>query len=467
MSVLLVQRMGFRDAITAQLAQTMALLELPISDLEARVTQELAANPALEVVAEGRCPQCGRRLRQLPCPVCKHSLASAGDLEVCLSSRPWREAGQPTRNPGGEHLETAERRAPETLPDHVMRQVGPMLDVADQPIAAYLLTNLDDRGFLLEAPAVTAEALHVSLDRVESVLNAIRHADPPGLGAQNVRECLLLQLELLEEEGRGHALARAILTNHWDTLGRYDLGSTAHELEVSRQEVEAAIAFIRGNLTPYPAYLGWHTDSNLASSEVIACGPPDAAITRLEDDRGERLQIEVFTPIAGWLRVAPAFKTALSDCPRMEQSCWEPYIARARQFVTSLRYRNGTLSRLLLLLVREQRQFVLGGVLRPMTRAELAPQLGLHESTISRTVAHKQVALPSGRILPLTSFFDRSLPVRQAMKLIITTETQPLADDEIAARLAEQGYRVARRTITKYRAAEGIPPAAARAMVAG
>jgi RNA polymerase sigma-54 factor len=116
-------------------------------------------------------------------------------------------------------------------------------------------------------------------------------------------------------------------------------------------------------------------------------------------------------------------------------------------------------------IAREQRQFILGrkSDLKPLTRAGLAEQLGLHESTVSRAVADKLVALPGGRIISLAQFFDQSLAVRQALKAVVATEDKPLSDDEIAQRLGEQGFPVARRTVTKYRAMEGISSAVERA----
>jgi RNA polymerase sigma-54 factor len=120
--------------------------------------------------------------------------------------------------------------------------------------------------------------------------------------------------------------------------------------------------------------------------------------------------------------------------------------------------------RMLEILVRQQREFILNGdrFLEPMTRARLATEIGVHESTISRAVSHKSVALPDGRIIPLDRFFDRSLSVRDRIKEMVNQEPRPLTDDEIVDRLRRVGIQVARRTVAKYRAIEGILPARLR-----
>jgi len=115
-------------------------------------------------------------------------------------------------------------------------------------------------------------------------------------------------------------------------------------------------------------------------------------------------------------------------------------------------------------IVDQQREFILEGdrQLLPMTRAELADRIGVHESTVSRAVANKGIALPNGRIVPLARFFDRSLSVRDRIKELVQQERKPLTDDEIAAALRREGVRIARRTVAKYRSIEGILPARLR-----
>jgi RNA polymerase sigma-54 factor len=133
-------------------------------------------------------------------------------------------------------------------------------------------------------------------------------------------------------------------------------------------------------------------------------------------------------------------------------------------FVKCLQQRNNTMRRMMQILVAHQREFILSGDrhLTPMTRARLAEEIGVHESTVSRAVANKGIALPDGRIIPLARFFDRSLSVRDRIKEIVRQEPKPLTDEQIASILERQGVNIARRTVAKYRAIEGILPARLR-----
>ena len=133
----------------------------------------------------------------------------------------------------------------------------------------------------------------------------------------------------------------------------------------------------------------------------------------------------------------------------------------ANLFVKCLQQRNNTISRLIQRLAVIQRDFIIHGDahLKPLTRAELAEELEVHELTISRAVSSKTAQVPSKRIIPLSMFFDRSLHVRTVVKNIIDQEQKPLSDTQIARMLSNEGFEVARRTVAKYRAMEGILPA--------
>lgn len=453
---------------TAHMAQTMHLLLRNTLELEAEIAQELAQNPALEVVDELRCPECGRRLRRLPCPTCSQHHADS-DLTVFFSPRGSLNAGRfnyrgdPNDRDDDENLALQRIEQPVSLADYVLRQVGPTLESDDERrIARYILDRLDDNGLLPEHPAEIARYLHVPLADVEAVLARIQQCDPPGVAATSRTECLLLQLDSLAETCVVPPLCRPLVSDegHWHALAHAHYDTLAHALHSTPAQVIAAAEFIRANLTPYPARANWGP-----GSERTVVSPPDAAIYPNPNRTDGGLIIEIFTPGNGYLRVSPEIKALLRQLPDNDDfATWRGYVDRATLLTKCLQQRNHTLRRILTFLVTKQRAYVTGhdSDLTPLTRATIADELGLHESTVSRAVANKFVALPNGKVVPLSKFFDRSLAVRTALSEIIADEPHALSDNELADRLREQGYVVARRTVAKYRQMLGILPASMR-----
>jgi RNA polymerase sigma-54 factor len=450
------QAFSLRTQFTAQLAQTMRLLQLSTADLATLIESELAANPALEVATESQCARCGRRLRTLACPICDRRSATADEPIVYLSTRsaPGRDTA---------FSDEIELRATETLAEYVWRQIVPALTIEDQPLADFLLASLDEHGFLRDTPQTYAQILNAPLDRVRAVLLLIQRADPVGVGARDVRESLLIQLNSLEGSEAKHVLARTLIADHWEQLGHQQWKQLASQLHVTSAAIEAAVNFMRRNLTPYPAQAYW--GNRRGQPAEVTYAEPDVAIHAPLNGRDEPLSIELFSPVAGWLRVNEAFKAARDDYPSADRQRLTECVEQAELLVRGLQQRTSTLQRVLEAIGREQRAYLMGTEAgpKPMTRARLAQQLSLHESTVSRAVADKLVALPNGRIVPLDHFFDQSLAARRALKAIIAAEERPLTDDELVRHLAEQGYVIARRTVVKYREIENIPPAPERA----
>lgn len=183
-----------RQQATAHLAKTMTYLQLPSAELEAALMKEVDQNPALEIVEELRCPGCGRRLRQLPCPACA---APRGDGTAVVYLSPRQPGG--LRDVDGDEAELPEAGMPERLDEHILRQIGPALTLAERPIAAHILAQLDENGFLAETAAEIAAYKRVPLRMVERVLDLVQHADPPGVGARGPQASLLIQLDSLAE----------------------------------------------------------------------------------------------------------------------------------------------------------------------------------------------------------------------------------------------------------------------------
>ena len=458
-----------RHQATAHLAKTMSYLQLSSAELEAALLKEVDQNPALEIVDELRCPGCGRRLRRLPCPTCAVP-NSDGAPVVFLSPR---EPG--TFRPNEREIgDPPEVRMPDRLDEYVLRQIGPALTREERPVAAYILAQLDENGLLPEAPAEIAAFKRVSLRTVAHVLDLIQHAEPLGVGAATSQACLLIQVDSLVEAGQVpdhlRELVRVLIQDHFEGLGKMEYDRIARRLRADRDwqvtpgAIAAAVEFIHRNLTPYPARAFWGEGRAAANADGAAHHAPDVSITLLTDDAGGGLAVEVFAPLSGWLRVNPEFKAAVSECTGEERERWLQTVAEAALVTKCLQQRNHTMRRLMEVIAQGQREFILGGDgdLRPTTRVQIAQHLGLHESTISRAVAGKSVALPDGRVVQLSKFFDRSLSVRDRVRNLIQAENRPLTDDDIAEALANQGVNVARRTVAKYRKMLGILPANVR-----
>jgi RNA polymerase sigma-54 factor len=457
-----VQDQSIRPLTTAHLAQTMSLLVLSNQELRDRVLSEISSNPALELLEERVCPGCHRVLKGTSqCPVCSRGNQD-GEPIVFLSPR---DSIRPTRrNALDDQPMDREPAAPEDLSLHVLQQLAGDLKPEDRSLALYILASLDDDGFLVDHPAIIAQATRTPFPRVQRVLALISSADPVGLATEGPKQALLVQLAQYPAEDMMADLARRMLTQTFSELGRREYDKIAHELGTNVRQIHAATEFIQENLNPYPSRAYWGSGREAAQGDPNVYHTPDIMISRSPSDPFGPLMVEIFSAISGWLRVNPLFKQAMDSKNGEQNEEWSEHLEKANLFVKCLQQRNNTMRKLMELLVTSQREFILDGprYLVPMTRAQLADEIGVHESTISRAVANKSVALPNGKIIPLAKFFDRSLSVRDQIKEIVENELKPLTDDEIASMLQEEGIKIARRTVAKYRAIEGILPARLR-----
>jgi RNA polymerase sigma-54 factor len=457
------QDQSLRPLTTAHLAQTMSLLVLSNVELRDKVLSELSTNPALELLDERKCPGCQRPLRtNTVCPVCSRKQEEEGGPIVFLSPR---DSIRPSRK---RQLEDQpldrEPAAPEDLTTYVMRQLAAELLPEDRRLALYVLASLDEDGFLNDPPAIIAQATRCSLAQVKRVIELINAADPIGLATEGPKQALLVQLNQLSEDNPICDLARRMLNETFSALGRREYDKISHELEVKPSDVREASRFIQENLNPYPARAYWGSGRQPAAGEPNVYHTPDIMVMHNPNEEQGPLVVEIFSPMSGWLRVNPLFRQAMENASKDQADEWSEQLEKANLFVKCIQQRNNTMRRLMQLLVSQQEKFILEGprYLKPMTRAEIAEHVGVHESTISRAVANKSVALPDGRIIPLAKFFDRSLSVRDRIKEIIRNETDPLTDDQIVALLKKDGVKIARRTVAKYRSIEGILPARLR-----
>ena len=452
---------SLRPLTTAHLAQTMTLLSQTVDELRQQIKSELSANPALELIEERYCPNCHRLLPgKGTCPVCSRPQNSAVDEPVVFVS-PSDDFYVHSGETSEEMPEDMYSSSAEDLPAYVLRQIGMELEKQDRIMAAYLLTHLDEDGLLTIPLIEIAQYYHVPVSRIENIRHMIQHADPIGVASSSTQEALLVQLEVLAETRPIPNLAKTIVEHGMDMLCRHQYAELAHSLKVSLRQIKSVSQFISDNLNPYPARSHYGDARQPAKDDVQVYHRPDIIISFLNDDPQNTLVIEIILPINGTLRVNPLFRQAIQQADQEKKDAWKSDLDRASLFVKCLQQRNNTMQRLLFRVAVEQKGYIVSGeeYLKPMTRAQFAKELDVHESTISRAVASKTVQLPNKRIIPMSSFFDRSLNVRTVLRDMISKEARPLSDTELATQLAKRGYLVARRTVAKYRSMEGILPA--------
>src|SRR4030042_378565 len=341
-----------RQVTTAHITQTMSLLELSRAELNEWLNSSLASNPALEVVEPETCPSCRRPLYQPgPCPVC-HPVQD--EPIVFLSSPPSR------RLSADETENLPEPAQPETLADHIMSQLGPELSAEERPIAQYLLARLDDDGLMPEPPLESARFLHVSPQAVEKILRAIQRCDPPGVGALSTVEALLIQTDMLSENGTIPAGVREIVAGHLEELAHGEYAAIAKGLHLSRSAVEEAAHFIKVNLTPYPGRTFFHTGPARAESDPALYREAEMTFPVQPNNLNGPLVVEVYAPLAGRVRVNPEFRQMVRTLTGEEREKWNEKVEEALLIDKCLRQSQNTLMRLASALAAEQRAFILG-----------------------------------------------------------------------------------------------------------
>lgn len=456
-----IQSTALRPLTTAHLAQTMTLLSMTTDELKQEIEAELSTNPALEMLEERRCPTCNRLLGSRgSCPTC--SCPKSDDPEEPVVFVSPREDFTPRAERSEESIPEIDQPAMGAdLPTYVFRQIASELEVEDRPIAAYLLTRLDEDGLLEGSLDEVVRYFHVPAARVEAVLALIQRANPVGVGSRTPQEALLVQVDVLAENQFIPAFTVEIIQQGMDKVSRHQLTELAHQLNAPTRKIQEAVRFISENLNPYPARSYWGDVRQPSRTTVQVYHQPDIIISHLNNDIRNPLVVEIIMPMYGTLRVNPLFRQAVREVEPDKQDAWRSDLERASLLVKCIQQRNHTMQRLMQKVVSIQREAIIHGerYLKQLTRAEISVELEVHESTISRAVSSKTVQLPNGRIIPLATYFDRSLNARTVLCQLIAEEHKPMSDSELAKLLAKEGFEVARRTVAKYRAMEGILPA--------
>lgn len=431
------QLLGVSPALVA----SAQILALSAGELGEMIRQELEENPALEVVEPRGCSRCASaRQRQ-----------RSGCADRCRrTAGPERPLGEPLSS------RAALARDHGSDADRLLAELKLELAPGDHRLAEVLVASLDDHGYITAEPGAIAQWLGVEPNRVRHALDQLQRIGPAGVGARDLRHCLLLQLERLQLERLPRRsdpltatveLAAAVVRDHLQALGSGRYSAIARALGVTRERVVEVRDLIREQLRPFPCYDG--------TRPTHAWTPlPDVIVA----SRGESLGVWLTEPERFGVRVSAAYAALAERGTAAERRQVAAHVRRGDELMAQLRQRWSTLLRVARAAVERQATWVLRGrgARRPLTRAELAAALGIHESTVSRATRARTLLLPCGRVVEMGELFARGDDGREALRELLAQERRPLTDGELVEALAARGHRLARRTVAKYRAQLGL-----------
>lgn len=458
-------RQTIRQKADFRLIAANQVLQKGTLGLRQFIQEELSTNPALELAAELICPSCGSPIRQGQCRFCGLLTEVAEQGGEAADQFPLSLAEQRKLKRRQEQGEVGELAATLSLAEYLRNQAQSLLSPRDYRIADYLIANIGDKGLLeCELEEVCTELGRPAAE-VEHVLAVVQGLDPLGVGARTTQEALLIQIQHLARESEIDPWAEKIVRQCWEDLAYHRYPRIARSLGCTVEQAKESATFIRENLNPYPAsaFVG---PPQQAAAQTIKW--PDIVIHREKDD----YRVEIVESYESELRISDSFlklRRAFSGGGKSnEQNAVAlDALRRACFFLACLKMRKRTLQEVAECVARLQRGYLDTGAeehLRPLTRAKVASLLGKHESTLSRAVADKFVLLPNRRLVPFERFFTPGAAPKSIIIELIRGEGRgrPLTDRQISRILESRGYRVARRTVTKYRLGLRIPPSTQR-----
>ncbi|RQP22833.1 RNA polymerase factor sigma-54 [Piscinibacter terrae] len=463
------------QTLTPRLQHAVRLLQLSSLDFAQEVMDAMGKNPFLEIeepnaesaAASGADNQGMAETSPLTEPAISTTTTSSAEAEAdaAWERESWQNTGGPgnSANSGGDTDGVMEMVAADVdLRQHLHGQVNVMpLSDRDRTLVCAVIESLDDDGYLrlsLDELAEIAE-LDPEVDACEmnTALKLVQSLDPCGVGARNVSECLLLQLECIGDQV-DRELARRIISEHMDKLAQRDIPGLARIFDRDTAHIEVVCERIR-HLDPRP---GWRFGASHVHFVV-----PDVIVKKI---RGQ-WQAQLNPAVVPKVRLNRVYAELFQQHRNAKHAELAAHLQEARWTVRNVEQRFSTILLVTEAILRRQRHFLEYGPLamKPLGLKEIADEVGLHESTVSRVTNNKYMATPSG-VYELKYFFSRAMPtasggacsataIRGVIQDMITAENpmDPLSDAEIARQLARQGLTVARRTVTKYRQMLKVP----------
>ena len=458
-------KVGQSLTMTPQLQQAIKLLQMSSLDLQQEITRVLEENPLLE--REDEIEQ-GSESSEIST---SEQETPVDSIEVAIETD-WSDTNHfdlnrpMTRTASDDEYDSFENRTSEnlTLADHLLWQLNLMpLTERDMLIARVLVDSINSDGFLDadldEITKALAEELEdLEYDEVECVLHQIQSLDPVGIGARGIAESLKIQLAALGLLGGDVSLPLKLVQNHLELLTKKDRSGLKRLLNCNDEELDTALELIR-SLDPKPGSHIGGSDPEYVTPDLIVRRSAEGWVVELNPDALPRVGIN------------QTYQNFIKSGDKSETNDYlKSQLQEARWFVKSLKSRAETLLKVGTCIVDEQIEFFEKGpvAMKPMVLADIADRVEMHESTISRVTTQKYMHTPRGT-LELKYFFSShvgtdgggeasSTAIKEHIKELINHENpkKPLSDNKLSQMLSERGFKVARRTIAKYREMLGI-----------
>lgn len=465
-------RVSQQLAMTPQLQQAIRLLQLSTLELQQEIQLALETNPLLEQEELGSETDSIDSLATTDSSELdtKDALENNDMPEELPLDADWDEiytAGTPSGTSNDysfDELPVYQGETTQTLQDYLIWQsdLTPFTDT-DRAIATAIIDSIDDSGYLTTTISDIHDGIdnpEISLEEVIAVLKRIQHFDPLGVAAQDLKECLLIQLSLYPKETEGLQEAKLIITNHIDLLANRDFRQLGKLTRLKEDALKTAIDLILA-LNPKPGQ-----SINTGESEYVI---PDVLVKKIAG----HWQVELNTDSIPKLSINNHYASMANSSASDDDTQYiRSHLQDAKWLIKSLESRHETLLKVATCIVEQQQEFFELGEehMKPMILADIAYQVDMHESTISRVTTQKFLHSPRG-IFELKYFFSShvstdtggeasSTAIRALVKKLVAAENpaKPLSDSKLTSMLAEQGIQVARRTVAKYRESLSIPP---------
>ena len=489
-------KLGQSMAMTPQLQQAIRLLQLSSVELQQEIQETLETNPLLERVEDevSLRDDSQNNADNTDTTSTDSSNTSTDNIPEDLNiDADWDDIYDPAwkvSNQNNEGSSTSDfietmHSSPQGLHEHLSWQINMSnLSVQDKEIARLIIDYIDDDGYLTESLEQIHESLSTHLlieaDELEAVLNYIQHLGPAGIAARSLGECLLIQLNQLHQDHPLFKKAKRLLQKHLDLLEKRDYTGIKRALKLTTPKLEDLMQLIR-SFDPKPGKVFSTTITDYITPDIYVRKVNGKWKISLNGDTQPELQINHFyadmlekkSPKEPFNKTTEAPQGSKQQtAPKDDASHYiKDNLQQARWFIKSLENRNTTVIKVAQAIIERQLAFMQYGdeAMKPMVLKDLADQLGLHESTISRVTTRKYMHTPRG-VYEFKHFFSShvstdtggecsSTAIRAMIKKLISEEniSKPLSDNKLTNLLKEQGINVARRTVAKYREAMAIP----------